>query len=110
MAAQASKVISRIVEMTNAAHTVPLPRAPHGIGNMAPPLCPNIGNSGDEARKRKEVSWSEEAVETATIVTLSQEKCANIVDFVMGELSDNVLSLPPVTKKLKINDVLPRSA
>lgn len=108
MTEQASKVISRIVEMTNAAHSVPLPVAPHGIANMAP-LRPNSSKSGGEARKRKEVSWSEEAAETATIVSLSQEKCANIVDFVIGELSDNVLSLP-VTKKLKINDVLPRSA
>ena len=100
MTQQASKVISRIVEIVNGAHTVPLPTTQKSVDHMISTQS-SSNKTEDQAPKRKGVSWSEEASEIATIVSLSQEKCANIVDFVMGELSDEILS-PPITKKLKI--------
>lgn len=99
MTEEASRVISCIVEIANTAYAVPLPTTKEGI-ERALSRRSSLGKA-EEATKRKGVSWSEEASEIATIVSLSQEKCANIVDFVMGELSEQVFC-PPATKKLKI--------
>ena len=101
MAEQASKVISRIVEMTNATYTVPLPSAPQGGASSIGAATPQPSTPGDENRKRK-VSWTKDTDETDEYVALSQESCANIVDFVIGELNDNVLTPPTTTKKFKV--------
>lgn len=88
MAEQASKVISCIVEMTNAAYTVPLPSV---TDESKHPVAPSRKH-----RKRK-VEFADED----SFVSLSPEKCANIVDCVIGELDDTLL-IPPAAKKLKV--------
>lgn len=90
MAAQAAEVISCIVEMTNAAHRVPLPTR----DVASPPAVPIVATL--EPKKRKAEETDDDA-----IVSLSPEKCANIVDCVIGELDDDLLT-PRTFKKLKV--------
>lgn len=90
MAAQAAEVISCIVEMTNAAHRVPLPSR----DVASSPALPTVVTA--EPKKRKAEEPDDDA-----IVALSPEKCANIVDCVIGELDDDLLT-PRTFKKLKV--------
>jgi len=104
MAAEAAKTISRIVEMTNTAFTVPLPAAPC----VTSPVPASVATrqqmkTSKSPRKRKEVSWKEDSTATddaTDVVSLSPERCANIVDFVIGELTDEMFN-PPTNKKAK---------
>ena len=101
MAEQASKVISCIVDMTNAAYTVPLPSVTEEQTetNKASVVQPEVG------QKRK-VAFADEEDD---IVSLSPEKCATIVDCVIGELDDTLLT-PPTAKKIKLFSDLPPHA
>ena len=91
MAHQASGVISRIVEMTNAAFAVPLPVAPQGSEPSVTGQCDHPTGQ----KKRKQEANDDE------LVSLSPEKCATIVDCVIGELDDDLLT-PPTAKQIKI--------
>lgn len=130
MAKQASKIISCIVDMTNAAYTVPLPSAPDdaemNVRAFTPPpgttnesksphiklTMQNSETTGMEPGKKRKVSEAEandndihdgDDVDHA-IVSLSVEKCASLVDCLIGELDDRVLSPPTGVKKLKVFD------
>ena len=86
MAEQASRVISCIVEMTNAAYHTPLPTVKE-----------EPGMSLTSHRRKRKVEFEDEDA----IVSLSPEKCATIVDCVIGELDDTLLT-PSTAKKLKV--------
>lgn len=96
-AEQASKVISCIVDMTNATFKVPLPhvsKAAHAASMFCPNAFQNLHNNSKK-RKVVEVEGDDE------IVSLSPERCATIVDCVIGELDDTLLT-PKTAKKLKV--------
>ncbi|CAB9512477.1 expressed unknown protein [Seminavis robusta] len=97
MAGQASKVISCIVDMTNSAFAVPLP--------STPPMEDNQEQVTHNIPKKH----SRDDDDEDTIVSLSAENCANLVDCLIGELDDTVLS-PPCAKKLKVLEKLPPAA
>ena len=92
MAEQAAKVISCIIDMTNAAFTVPLP----SVTTEPKTRRPSIVFPDGSGHKRKVEFADEDA-----IVSLSAESCATIVDCVIGELDDTLLT-PPTAKKMKV--------
>ena len=112
MAEEASKVISCIVEMTNAAYAIPLPVTPNfDPTKEAEGSAPAVSEGGEyplavpvaptdvvDIKKHNRDNDEEDSIRP-----ISEEKFANIVDCLIGELYDTVLS-PPCAKKVKIHE------
>jgi aspartate/methionine/tyrosine aminotransferase len=110
MAEEASKVISCIVEMTNIAFATPLPATPKDAMKEAP-VTAQAASVGAEQSQAAMVACPDVVAskkhnrdddDEDTIVTLSAEKCANIIDCLIGELDDTVLSPHPCCKRVKV--------
>lgn len=136
MIRQASRVISRIVEMTNAAYSLALPNYEdaqaeairHNLpaspanqkGNVHPEDHPEQGSSlhiiSPSLKPVKESTSTTDSdppvVPDLTLgdeSTLSTEKCEHLVDYIFGEINDSFMR-PPSSKKAKFSsgvDALP---
>lgn len=110
MAEEASKVISCIVEMTNTAFAIPLPATPKDATNEAKATAQAASVAPEQSQPAMVAfpdvvaikKHSRDDDDEDTIVTLSAEKCANIIDCLIGELDDTVLSPPPCSKRAKV--------
>jgi hypothetical protein len=111
MAEEASKVISCIVEMSNTAFAIPLPvttkeatEEAKATAHAAPvgteqSLAAMVARPDVVTIKKR----SRDDDDEDTIVSLSAEKCANIIDCLIGELDDSVLSPHPCcSKRVKV--------
>lgn len=90
MTDQASRVISCIIDMVNAAYTVPLPDR----------FCHSECGQGMDSQKRMKAVNVPQKLKKRFLCNdeeeegfkLSSENCANIIDCVIGEVADDILS------------------
>jgi NAD(P)H-hydrate repair Nnr-like enzyme with NAD(P)H-hydrate epimerase domain len=102
MTEQAASVISCIVDMTNKVYAIPLPRGcVHKGGNDANANVNAFHFKQASPMLKKRNRDDDDDGDDGSDADLSPEKCANIVDCVIGEIDNGVLS-PPHQKKVKV--------